>query len=244
MYSTIMNICQHRRFLCSLFQMVVKQPVYCQVFCGENLRSFQHFHNECVKLVRVKHSASDNNNNIKDENDHNDKNSVLKMSAKELLEEAADFQDQISKVRESQWATSPYPEGGVPRSQAAYALRPRTNPRETSVLLFPGEGSQYVGMGNDLIKFPSVRDIFECASEVVQYDVLKLCLKGPKSELDEPSKTQVAMLVCSIAAVERLKEERPSCIANCIAAAGFGVGELSALLFADVMSFERGRDRY
>lgn len=236
MYSPVKSVFHQRHCLSNFFRVLIKQPVYCQIFYGEKLRSFQNFHHECTKLVRVR--ANDSSVN-EDENDYNAKSSVLKTSAKELLENAATFQDQISKVKESQWATSPYPEGGVPRSQAAYALRPRTNPRETSILLFPGEGSQYVGMGKNLMQFPSVRDIFECASEVVQFDVLKLCLKGPKSELDEPSKAQVAVLVCSIAAVERLKEERPSCITNCIAAAGFGVGELSALLFADVMSFER-----
>lgn len=243
MYSPVKSCCQQGQWLTNIFRVSVMQPAYRQILRGEKLRSLQNFHSDCTRLVRLKQRTSDTSSNVDESSssssDFSVKSSVLKASAKELLENAADFQDQLTRDKESQWATTPYPEGGVPRSQAAYSLRPRTNPRETSILLFPGEGSQFVGMGKDLMKFPSVRDIFECASEVVQFNLLKLCLQGPKSELDKPSQAQVATLVCSIAAVERLKEERPSCIANCIAAAGFGVGELSALLFADVMSFER-----
>ena len=172
MYSPVINFTHSRQCLTNFVRVAIKQPVLYQLFNGENLRFSQNFHHDCTKLVRFKQRAvaSDNSNHeTENEGDRNVKSSVLRMSAKELLEGAATFQDQRSEDTDNQWATTPYPEGGVPRSQAAYALRPKTNPRETSVLLFPGEGSQFVGMGKDLMKFPSVRDIFECASEVVQF---------------------------------------------------------------------------
>lgn len=160
-------------------------------------------------------------------------------NVKDLLDNAATF-DNVTDPSD-QWSTSPYPKGTVnTRLQARHSLRPRIDPRETSIILFPGEGSQYVGMGHSLLKYPGVRDIFEIASHILKYDALALCLKGPKSKLDEMRYAQVAVMVCSFAALEKLKEDRPSSVNGCIATGGFGVGELTALTFAGALSFERG----
>lgn len=70
-----------------------------------------------------------------------------------------------------------------------------------------GQGSQYVGMVKDLLKFPMVKDLFELANYILQYDLLKLCLEGPKSQLDQTKYCQPAIMVSSLAAIERLKEE-------------------------------------
>ncbi|XP_075229051.1 malonyl-CoA-acyl carrier protein transacylase beg [Lycorma delicatula] len=168
--------------------------------------------------------------------------SVLKEPSedvKELLDNSATFQDQVPQHKEQVWSTAPYPKGAPRKSQAIHSLRPNVDPKETSILLFPGQGTQYVGMGKSLLKFPLVKELFESASEILGYDLLKLCLKGPKEELDKTAHCQVAILVCSLAAVERLKDETPSVIEKCIAAAGFSIGEISALVFAGVFSFER-----
>ncbi|RZF37078.1 hypothetical protein LSTR_LSTR014284 [Laodelphax striatellus] len=170
------------------------------------------------------------------------KESILKEpseSARELLENAASFNDQVPLNEEQIWSTSPYPKGSIPRGQSIYALRPKVDPTHTSIMLFPGQGTQYVGMGRDLIKFPVVQEMFESASAILGYDLLKLCVQGPASELNKTVNCQLAVLVCSLAAIEQLREERPSSIENCIAAAGFSVGEIAALVFAGCMSFER-----
>ncbi|CAB0002193.1 unnamed protein product [Nesidiocoris tenuis] len=105
---------------------------------------------------------------------------------KRLLEESASFADDIPQKGEEAWSTSPYPKGSVVRSQALHSLRPLVNPKETSIILFPGQGTQFVGMGKDLMKFPAARDLFKEASSILGYDILKLCLQGPKTKLDSP----------------------------------------------------------
>lgn len=48
-------------------------------------------------------------------------------------------------------------------------------------------------------------------------------------------------MVCSLAALERLKEERPNAIENCVATAGFSLGEITALVFAGALPFDKGK---
>nr|CAH7717206.1 unnamed protein product [Callosobruchus chinensis] len=95
-------------------------------------------------------------------------------------------------------------------------------------------------MAKGLLKFPIVKDLFELANFILKYDLLKLCLEGPKNMLDETKYCQPAVLVTSLAAIERLKEERPNAIENCVATAGFSLGELTALIFSGAIEFERG----
>lgn len=61
--------------------------------------------------------------------------------------------------------------------------RPRKDPSNCSVLLFPGQGSQFVGMGRGLLKYPNVKDMFTVARKILGYDLLSLCLEGPEEEL-------------------------------------------------------------
>ena len=87
--------------------------------------------------------------------------------------------------------------------------RPKIDPRETSILLFPGQGSQFVGMGKKVLPYPGVTELYEKASAILGYDLLKICLNGPEKELNKTVHCQPAVFVTSLAAVERLKEDVP-----------------------------------
>lgn len=118
-------------------------------------------------------------------------------------------------------------------------VRPKIDPKETSIILFPGQGTQYVGMASKLMRFPEARRIYELANEVLGYNLLKLCLEGPREKLNRTEHAQHAVMVSSLAALEQLKEERPKAIDNCVATAGFSLGEITALVFAAVIPFDK-----
>lgn len=159
---------------------------------------------------------------------------------KNLLNDAASFDDVSTQDMQQQWATLPYLKGTKIRKQGDYFRKPKQDPRNSSIILFPGQGSQYVGMAKDLLKFPMAKDLFDLANYLLGYDLLKLCLEGPKEKLDQTRYCQLAVVVTSLAAIERLKEERPDAIDNCVGTAGFSVGELTSLIFAGALDFERG----
>lgn len=123
----------------------------------------------------------------------------------------------------------------VPREAAA-----RRPPGQCSVLLFPGQGSQVVGMGRGLLRYPRVRELYAAARSVLGYDLLELSLHGPQEALDRTAHCQPAVFVASLAAVEKLHHLQPAVIENCVAAAGFSVGEFAALVFAGAMEFSEG----
>ena len=111
---------------------------------------------------------------------------------------------------------------------------------DKSVLLFPGQGAQFVGMGAKLLDTPSVRELFSEASQILNYDLLKLCLEGPRSVLDETQYCQAATVVTSLAAVELLYQRSPEAVEDCMAVAGFSVGELTAAIFTGALSLGEG----
>ncbi|XP_038612026.1 malonyl-CoA-acyl carrier protein transacylase, mitochondrial [Tachyglossus aculeatus] len=113
-------------------------------------------------------------------------------------------------------------------------------PVSGSVLLFPGQGSQAVGMGRGLLGLPAARALYRAAAAVLGYDLLDLCLRGPPAQLARTVHCQPAVFVASLAAVEKLRHRRPEAIENCVAAAGFSVGEFAALVFAGAMEFAEG----
>lgn len=88
--------------------------------------------------------------------------------------------------------------------------RPRREPGQVSVLLFPGQGSQFVGMGRGLLKYGAVQDMFSAARRILGYDLLSLCLNGPEEDLMKTVHCQPAVFVTSLAAVERLNQENPA----------------------------------
>lgn len=87
--------------------------------------------------------------------------------------------------------------------------RPKKDPGDCSVLLFPGQGSQFVGMGRGLLKYPNVKEMFTVARKILGYDLLSLCMEGPEAELMKTVHCQPAVFITSLAAVERLNQENP-----------------------------------
>jgi [acyl-carrier-protein] S-malonyltransferase len=111
---------------------------------------------------------------------------------------------------------------------------PRVSVSQKVAFVFPGQGSQYVGMGKDIYEnFAEARDIFSEASKEIGYDVAKLCFEDPAKELNKTFRTQPAILTVSIAInmVLLSKGVKPSVVA------GHSLGEYSALVCAEVLSF-------
>lgn len=101
--------------------------------------------------------------------------------------------------------------------------------------VFPGQGSQYVGMGKDLWNnFGDVRLLYEEASDTLKYDVGKLSFEGPHDELNKTFRTQPCILTASIAAYRALLSRgiTPYVVA------GHSLGEYSAIVTAGVLSFQ------
>ncbi len=100
--------------------------------------------------------------------------------------------------------------------------------------LFPGQGSQYAGMGKSLAEsFPEAAKVFEQADEALGFSISKLCFEGPDDQLKLTENTQPALLAVSTAAnaVLRAKGMVPSYVA------GHSLGEYSALVAAGALDF-------
>lgn len=96
-------------------------------------------------------------------------------------------------------------------------------------------------MGRQLAAdFPTAKDLFDKANEVLGFDLAELCFEGPQKKLDQTDISQPALFVCTFAALEKLKAENPEAVENCSIAAGLSLGEYTALTFAGAMSFEDG----
>jgi len=113
--------------------------------------------------------------------------------------------------------------------------------------LFPGQGSQYVGMGKRLAdSYPTARQTFEEADDALGFPLAKLCFEGPEEELRRTENTQPALLAVSIAAFRVFESEgfAPGIVA------GHSLGEYSALVtagslgFRDALVLVRKRGRY
>ncbi|CAI3937948.1 Malonyl CoA-acyl carrier protein transacylase (FabD) (PDB:1YXC) [Commensalibacter communis] len=108
-----------------------------------------------------------------------------------------------------------------------------------SAFLFPGQGSQYVGMGKELAKaFPVAREVFEELDETLKQPLSKMMMEGPEDELTLTQNTQPALMAHSMAVIRILEKEAGLNLAQNIAfAAGHSLGEYSALCMAGVFDF-------
>jgi len=107
-----------------------------------------------------------------------------------------------------------------------------------SAMLFPGQGSQYAGMGKDLAEnFPVAKQVFEEADEALSFSISRLCFEGPEDALQLTENTQPAILSVSVAAFRSLSAEgfkTPRYVA------GHSLGEYSALVAAGAISLADG----
>ena len=105
--------------------------------------------------------------------------------------------------------------------------------------VFPGQGSQKIGMANKIINLPNARNKFNYASELFKRNLLKICesnfdTKNLTDDLNNTKNTQICLFLVESVLLDSLKENGflPTCIA------GHSLGEITALYCADVLSFE------
>ncbi|MFN0073947.1 MAG: ACP S-malonyltransferase [Chloroflexota bacterium] len=126
-----------------------------------------------------------------------------------------------------------------------------TEPEHTA-FVFPGQGTQYVGMGQAVYHAShAARGIFHQADEVLEFQLSKLCFEGPDDELQDTVNAQPAILTVSVACLAALREKWNALGRDLkpVFVAGHSLGEYTALVAADVLDFadalllvrERGR---
>jgi [acyl-carrier-protein] S-malonyltransferase len=106
--------------------------------------------------------------------------------------------------------------------------------------VFPGQGSQYRGIGSDLVdEFPVARELYARASQVLGYDLAALSFRDPNDELNLTRFTQPALLTHEIACLEVLRSLVGDRVQP-VLGAGHSLGEYSALVMAGALTFESG----
>lgn len=127
----------------------------------------------------------------------------------------------------------------------------RKKKQQKTAYLFPGQGSQWVGMGQDLYQtFPSARKLFDQADDILKFPLTQLCFQGPDAELKRTVNAQPAILTMSLACLSAIREtEMEARLGLPHFVAGHSMGEYTGLVAAGAMDFpaalclvrERGR---
>jgi len=100
--------------------------------------------------------------------------------------------------------------------------------------LFPGQGSQYVGMGKESYEvYQESKEVFQQANEILGFDIERLCFEGPEEELKKTINTQPAILIVSWIITEILREKG----VRATVVAGHSLGEYNAVLASGVLDF-------
>ncbi len=109
-----------------------------------------------------------------------------------------------------------------------------------TAIVFPGQGSQVVGMGKDLSEnFATAREVFQTVDEILGVNLSKIMFEGPSEELTKTENTQPALMAVSVALVRVLEKEFGKNFKDiCALTAGHSLGEYSALCAAGALSLE------
>jgi [acyl-carrier-protein] S-malonyltransferase len=107
-------------------------------------------------------------------------------------------------------------------------------------LIFPGIGSQYVGIMKDAMDYPPIKGLLDKADEVLGWDVRQLAIEGPEDRQSQPLYCQPLLFVACMAALELFKSKHQEEFNRLQCVAGLSIGEYSALVAADVMDFDLG----
>jgi [acyl-carrier-protein] S-malonyltransferase len=103
--------------------------------------------------------------------------------------------------------------------------------------MFPGQGSQYVGMGKAIANaYPVAKQVFQEADEILQYPISSMCFEGPEDDLFDTANAQPAIFVTSVTAWHVLQSQLDG-LAEPLGLAGHSLGEYTALFAAGVMDF-------
>ncbi len=105
--------------------------------------------------------------------------------------------------------------------------------------LFPGQGAQAVGMGQDFYQnSPEARSMFDQSNQILGINLTKLCFEGPDEELTQTANAQIAIFVTSLAVLRSVRSQYPNLKLKI--ACGLSLGEFTALVALESISFEDG----
>ena len=134
-----------------------------------------------------------------------------------------------------------YARSGSYRRVAVESINRRGEKAVKVAVVFPGQGSQYVGMGREACEtYPEVAEFFRRAEEVLGFPLAEVCFDGPSEALTDTANAQPAIFTVSLALWEALKRRWPDAESSIAYFAGHSLGEYTALAAAGAFDFEDG----